>query len=371
MNMTQPNNNVLQTRRRRVLAAAKAQGAAAILITKPQDVRYVTGFTGDDSYALLAPAAATLITDGRFTEQAANECPDIERLVRTGPIFPTVAQAAKTLRLRTLAVQGGHMTIQGRELLQKALGRVKIVPLTDILGPLRSVKDEGEVAVIRLAVRAAQEGFKALVAQGKRGWVGRTERQIAAELEYRMRLAGADEASFETIVAVGPHSSLPHYRPGGARVQKDSFVLVDWGARVAGYCSDLTRVVFAGRIPPQMAEVYEVVFRSQNAGRRACRSGVSAAAVDKAARGVIDAAGYGKEFVHGLGHGVGLEIHEAPGLSRLNPGRLRSGMVVTVEPGIYLPGVGGVRIEDDVLITPGGCQPLTSLPRDLRAMVLR
>lgn len=369
--MTQPDNNVLRARRRRVLAAVKRQGASAILITKPQDVRYVTGFTGDDSYAILAPAVAILVTDGRFTEQAANECPDLERVIRTGPIFPAVAGAIKKLRLRTLAVQGGHMTIQGRQLLQKALGRVKIVPLTDILGPLRSVKDEGEVAVIRRAVRAAQEGFKALLAQGAAGWVGRTERQIAAELEYRMRLAGADEASFETIVAVGPHSSLPHYRPGGTRVEKDSFILVDWGARVGGYCSDLTRVAFAGRIPPKMAEVYEVVLRSQNAGRRACRSGVSAAAVDKAARNVIEAAGYGKEFVHGLGHGVGLEIHEAPGLGRLGTGRLRSGMVVTVEPGIYLPGIGGVRIEDDVLIQTGGCQPLTSLPRDLRAMVLR
>ncbi len=363
--------NVFASRRRRVLAAAKKQHASALLVTKPQDVRYLTGFTGDDSFALLAPAAATLITDGRFTEQSALECPEIERVMRAGPIYPAVAEVCRKLRLRRIGVQGGHMTVQGCELLEKAVRGGRAVPMTDILAPLRAIKDAGEIAQIRRAVRAAQEGFKAILALGRRGWIGRTEREIAAELEYRMRLAGADECSFETIVAVGPHSSLPHYRPGATRVTADSFVLIDWGARVGGYCSDLTRVVFAGKIPPKMAQVYEAVLRSQKAGIRACRSGVSAAAVDKAARSVIEAAGFGKEFVHGLGHGVGLEIHEAPGLSRLNPGRLRSGMVVTIEPGIYLPGVGGVRIEDDVRITPGGCEPLTTLPRDLRAMVLR
>lgn len=363
--------NVFAARRRHVLAAVKKQGVAAMLVTKPQDVRYLTGFTGEDSFVLLAPAATTLLTDRRFSEQSAQECPDIERLMRGGPMYAAVADVCRKLRLRRLGVQGGHMTLNGRDLLEKAVPRGKAVPLTEILAPLRIVKDAGEVAQIRKAVRAAQEGFKAILAMGRRRWIGRTEREIAAELEYRMRLAGADEPSFETIVAVGPHSSLPHYRPGSTRVEAGSFVLIDWGARVAGYCSDLTRVVFAGKIPPQMAQVYEVVLRSQAVGIRACRSGVRASAVDKAARNVIEAAGFGKEFIHGLGHGVGLEIHESPGLGRLDTSRLRSGMVVTIEPGIYLPGVGGVRIEDDVLVTPGGCEPLTSLPRDLRAMVLR
>ena len=225
--------------------------------------------------------------------------------------------------------------------------------------------------MIRKAVAAAEKAFRELLALGRKGWVGRSEGELAAELEYRMRLAGAQGPSFDTIVAVGPHASLPHYRPGATRVESDCLVLIDWGAKVGGYCSDLTRTVRVGRIPPRLAEIHGVVERAQAAGIRAVRSGIAAGSADRAARDVIEAAGYGKQFVHGLGHGIGLEIHEAPGLGRKAKARLRPGMVVTVEPGIYLPALGGVRIEDDVVVTPDGCRRLSSLPRDMESMTLR
>jgi Xaa-Pro aminopeptidase len=252
-----------------------------------------------------------------------------------------------------MGVQAAHMTLQAMRRLEE-IGKVrKAKPIDDVPAPLRIVKDASEVQTILKAVRAAQRAFAGLFALGRRGWIGRTERDLAAELEYRMRQNGADEPSFETIIAAGAHSSLPHYRPASTRVKADSCVLVDWGARVNGYCSDLTRVVYTGTIPPRLAEIYAVVLSAQEAGMAACRAGATCQAVDGAARGVIERAGYGKQFLHGLGHGVGLEIHEPPTLGRTMATPLKRGMVVTIEPGIYLPGVGGVRIEDDFLITAG------------------
>ncbi|MFW5839433.1 MAG: M24 family metallopeptidase, partial [Planctomycetota bacterium] len=177
--------------------------------------------------------------------------------------------------------------------------------------------------------------------------------------------------AFETIVAAGAHGSLPHYRPGKTKIRPDQAVLIDWGAKVDGYCSDLTRVVFTGTIPPKIEEIYTVVLRAQKAAISAIKAQVSCKAVDAAARKIIEQAGYGEQFIHGLGHGIGLQIHEAPSVGRRSDKRLRQGMVVTVEPGIYLPGVGGVRIEDDVLVEANGQRKLTSLPKTLKTMVLR
>ena len=351
--------------------AARAARADAFLVTKPEDVRYLTGFTGEDSYLLAHRRGGVLLTDGRFDEQAHAECPGVEVFIRQGGMSEAVAKEARRLRLRRLGVQGGHTTLFLKDALAKTGAFRKIVPVADVVGELRIVKDEREIATIVRAVRIAERGFQQLLALGRRWWIGRTERELAAELDHRMRLAGAAGPSFETIVAVGPHASLPHYRPGGTRVGNDCLVLIDWGARVAGYCSDLTRVVRVGRIPPRLVEVYRAVERAQAAGLAALRGGIRAASADRAARRAIESAGYGKQFVHGLGHGVGLEIHEAPSLGRLSKARLRSGMVVTVEPGIYLPGVGGVRIEDDAVVTSAGSRRLSRLPRDLESMTVR
>lgn len=353
---------------RRCRACAKV---AAFLVSKPQDVTYLTGFSGEDSILLTAPRWACLVTDGRYSEQAAVECTDLEIHIRKGPLLDAVADILKKRKVRSLAIQGGHMTVDARSSLASKLPSRRIREVREVVSALRIVKDAEEIKTIRKAIRVAERAFKMLLAGGAKGFVGRSERAIAALLDYNMRLEGAEEPAFETIVAAGKHGSLPHYRPGASVIRFGQAVLIDWGARVKGYCSDLTRVVFVGRIPPKIAAVYDIVLRGQRAGIAAIRPGVAGGSVDRSARAVIDRAGYGREFVHGLGHGIGLEIHEGPTLGQSAGGRLRSGMVVTVEPGIYIPGVGGVRIEDDVLVVPGGRRRLSTLPHSASAMVVR
>ena len=360
----------LASRRRGALRQAGGSRTAALLVSKPEDVRYLSGFTGDDSFLLLGGGWATLITDGRYAEQARSECRDIDVHVRTGPVSASLPGLLKGRRARSVMVQAEHVAVGSRQALADALAPRKVKAVANVTASLREVKGATEVRAIARAVRIAQAGLRGLLARGMRGLVGRSERDVAAELDYRMRLGGADAPSFETIVAAGAHTSLPHYRPGATRIRRDRCLLIDWGARAGGYCSDLTRTLLLGKIPPKLAEIYKVVLRAQAAGIAACRPGVSTCTVDAAARKIIEDAGFGPQFVHGLGHGIGLEVHEGPGLGRTAAARLRSGMVVTVEPGIYLPGVGGVRIEDDILIVPGGARRLSSLPRSQAAMSL-
>jgi len=426
-------------RRRAVLrrAAAKAK-VAGLLITSPEDVGYLSGFTGDDSFLLIfdpamggsIPAAAqtkagdwvvppaggrtgnvpaerqargrrkertrstrkatapealldttvldatvldtaVLVTDGRYSEQAQGDCPGIGIFVRKGGMIQAVAEVLKGRRRGRIGFQADHVTFRMFELLAKAIGRERLEAIADLVAEHRMVKDEGEIRLIRKAVRIAQEAFRSLLAGGAKALIVRTEREVAAELDYRMRLAGASGPGFATSVCAGPNSSRPHHRPGSARIVRDQPVLIDWGAEVEGYRSDLTRVVFPGRILPKLAELYEVVLAAQAAGVKALRAGAALKSADAAARSVIERAGYGQQFVHGLGHGVGRAIHELPFMSRTAKGRLKAGMVVTVEPGVYLPGVGGIRIEDDVEVGPRGGRKLSSLPNALADMVLR
>jgi Xaa-Pro aminopeptidase len=360
-------------RRRAAFAAAAAEagrGLSGLLVVSEEDVSYLTAFTGADSCLLLGGGWAVLVTDGRYAEQAGSECPELEVFVRDGPMLEAIGDLVEQRRARRLAVQADHMTVQWWQRLGKRVGPRRLVSVTEVVSQLRSIKDEGEVRAICKAVRVAERAFRELIGRGAKGLVGRSEREVAADLDYRMRRLGASAASFETIVAAGAHAALPHYRPGSTKIRRDQPVLIDWGAQVAGYCSDLTRVVFAGRIPPKLAEIYEVAVRAQAAAVGAIRSGVGCKTVDATARKVIAEAGYGREFVHGLGHGIGRQVHEAPALGRLAKGRLRAGMVVTVEPGVYVPGLGGVRIEDDVQVTSDGHRKLSRLPRSLSAMVL-
>jgi Xaa-Pro aminopeptidase len=263
------------------------------------------------------------------------------------------------------------MTLRGRDAIAKALPRLKVLAVNDAVGPSRIIKDELEVGAICQAIKIAQDAFRALIARGRKGFVGRTERAVAAELDYLMRQAGADKSSFDTIVAAGPHGSLPHYRPGDTRIKAGDPVLIDWGAKLRGYCSDLTRVVFTGTIPPELAAAYEATLDAQAAGIKAVKAGISLKSPDSAARAALGRAGLAEKFVHGLGHGIGLEIHEAPGLAQTASGRLKAGMVVTVEPGVYLPGIGGIRIEDDILVTKQGSVRLSTLSSRLKDMLLK
>ncbi len=360
------------SRRRGALRKATAEAKVdAFLVSRTEDVRYLSGFTGDDSFLMLGRRLAVLVTDGRYVEQARRECGDIEVCLRADSIAVAVAKLAKHRKVKRLGVQAEDVTLLMRDALASKLGGGKIVPVEKAIEHLRLVKDADEIKAIRKAVRTAERAFGRLIARGRKGLVGRTERDVAAELDYLMRLSGASGPAFSTIVAAGAHSSLPHHRPGSARIRRDQPVLIDWGANVEGYRSDLTRVVFTGRIPSKLVEVYRVVHRAQAAGIRAIRPGIMCKSADEAARKVITEAGYAERFVHGLGHGIGLAIHEAPALGGGCRKRLRAGMVVTVEPGIYLPGVGGVRIEDDILVTRHGARRMSSLPRALQAMVLK
>ncbi len=372
MTRANPSQLVYQRRRRKAfnLAHAKAK-ASAFLVSRPADVGYLTGFTGEDSFVVLGAKWAYLITDGRYSEQASAECPELEIVVRKGTMSVEVATILKFRRIRSLSVQAEHLTLEGQHHLSKATNLPCLKSVTGVLDELRIIKDSHEIQAIRRAVRVAETAFKQLLALGVRGWLGRSERDLAGQLEYLMRLAGGQGSSFETIVAAGANGSKPHYRPGGRKIRRNEAVLIDWGAVVDGYCSDLTRVVFTGKIPPKLVGVYELVRRAQKAGISAIRPGIACKSPDKAAREVIQAAGYGDKFVHSLGHGLGRQVHEGPGLSALNKRRLREGMVVTVEPGIYLPGIGGVRIEDDILVTRDGPRRLSTLRRDTSAMVLR
>ena len=371
-------NSVYESRRRAALVMAKREAPVdALLVSRGADVGYLSGFSGDDSLLLAGVGLACLITDGRFAEQAAAECPGLEVIVRGGPMSAAVAEVARRHKIRRLGVQGGHMTLAAHAVLGAAMGaRCRLVTVGEVVLGLRAVKDADEVRSIRRAIGIAQRAFRGLIAGGAKALIARTEREIAAELDYRMIQGGADSPAFDTIVAAGAHSSLPHYRPGRARIRPGQAVLLDWGAWAGGYSSDLTRVVFIGRIPPKLTEVYEVVLAARRAGIAAVRAGVSAKAVDRAARVIIERAGLGERFIHSLGHGLGrgrgnAEVHEPPGVGRLSTGRLRAGMVVTIEPGVYLPEVGGIRIEDDVLVTAGAAVKLSTLPAAASAMVLR
>jgi Xaa-Pro aminopeptidase len=241
------------------------------------------------------------------------------------------------------------------------------VKAPSITTKLRRVKSPSELTVLRKSIRVAEEAFTEMV---KTIRVGQTEREMAARLEYEMKRRGASGPSFPTICAEGPNAALPHAVPGSRKVKRGGAVLFDWGARVGGYCSDLTRMVFVGSIPPKLKAVYGIVLEAQQRAIAGLHPGARMCDVDAIARNHIKEAGYGDAFNHGLGHGLGLDIHEAPSLSWRSKEKLEAGMVVTVEPGIYLPGVGGIRIEDDVLVTPKGCRVLTRVGRELDDAVI-
>ncbi len=358
-------------RRRRLARRLGRQGADAMLVSAPPNVRYLSGFRGEDSYLLLGPRWAVLLTDSRFTEQARQEAADLDHHIRTGAMLEAIVGVAAEHGVKRLAVEAEAITLELYRKLETALGKRALLVAEGWVAEARATKDAEELAAIRRAIRVAERAFRALTAGGAGALVGRSEADVAGELEYRMRQGGASGASFPSIGAVGAPAALPHHRPGDTKIGPGQAVLFDWGAVVEGYCSDLTRVVFTGTIPPQIGRIYAVVLEAQKQGVSAVRAGRSPRSVDRAARAVIESAGFGPQFGHGLGHGIGLEIHEAPTLSHRARGRLKRGAVVTVEPGIYLPGVGGVRIEDDVLVETGGGRVLSSLPKSLQAMVLK
>jgi Xaa-Pro aminopeptidase len=345
-----------------VREALESAGATALLETHRPNVYYLTGFTGDSGAILVEQSSVTLFTDGRFTVQAKEEVPGIRVHIHKGPLLAAVGDHLRGKRRGRIAIAPTHLTLAGWEVLKKAAGKgIKWVSLDGLVEGLRAVKDPFEVDRIRDAARLGSQVMEEAIHLIRPGV---TELDIAAEIGYRMRRKGASGESFEAIVAAGPRSALPHARPTARRIGKNELVVLDLGAILRHYCSDLTRTVYVGRAPAKVRRWYQAVLDAQSAARHAVRSGVTAGAIDAAARGVLQRRGLGKYFVHSTGHGIGLEIHEEPRVARGQKKILETGNVVTLEPGVYIEGVGGIRIEDDALVTPRGTEILTTAPRE-------
>ncbi len=356
-------------RRDHLRKALKKAKVDALLVTNFTNVTYLTGFTGDDSYLLLTPKHQFVISDPRYTTQLEEECPKVDAHIRPPGqgMLTAVEKLCKQAKLKRLGIEGDSMTVSFRERLAAKLGHVELVTTCGAVEELRMCKDKEEVAEIRRAIEYAQDAFNTV---RKLVHPEQTEKELADALEHQMRRFGATGASFPSIVAVGDRSALPHYRPRDRRISEAPFVLIDWGAVGRGYVSDLTRVLVTGKIPPKLQRIYEVVLNAQERAIAAIKPGLTCEQIDAVARGVIEKAGFGRQFGHGLGHGIGLEIHEAPRLAKGQSVKLKPGMVVTVEPGIYVPGFGGVRIEDDVLVTRSGHEVLTNLPKQWEDAIL-
>jgi Xaa-Pro aminopeptidase len=358
-----------ETRRGQLRKLLRGAGADALLVTNFTNVTYLTGFTGDDSYLVVGAKETILVSDPRYTTQLEEECPDITVSIRPPGknMLDGVAEAVRAAKAATLAVEADSMSVGLHAQLEAKLAKVKLAPAAGLVEQLRVIKDKQEIDEIRLAARYAEKAFAILRATLR---PERTEKEIAADLEYQLRLLGARGCSFPPIIAVGPRAALPHAQPTDQRIGDDDFVLVDWGATARHYKSDLTRVLVTGKISPKLERVYNVVLKAQEQAIAAIKPGLTGREVDAVARRVIADAGFGRHFGHGLGHGLGLDIHEAPRLAAAAEQLLKPGMVVTVEPGVYLPGWGGVRIEDDILVTKTGYEVLTDVPKKLEECVV-
>lgn len=338
-------------------------GADAFLVSHLPNIRYLCGFTGSAALLLVEQSSATLFTDSRYTFQAREEVSNARlKIARAGLLLA----AGETLRQRRGRVRAAynpsHVTVGQLSAIKRAAGdRVRWVAGGNAVEKLRAVKDQEELAIMRDAavlISAVVEGALPGIKPGV------TELEVAAELEYAMKRKGASGASFETIVAAGPHSAWAHARPSSNPLRKSQLVVLDQGAILHGYCSDMTRTVFLGRAPANVRRMYRAVLAAQEAAKAAIRPGVSGESVDAAARRVLKRERLVRYFTHSTGHGLGMEVHEMPRLGKGEKTILEEGMVITVEPGVYVEGLGGIRIEDDVVVTAKGCEDLTTAPRD-------
>ncbi len=345
-------------------------GVDTLLVSNEKDILYLSGFVGHDSLLLVFGDGAAIVTDARYDEflNPWRESGLVEVLIGVRHrLHQTVRDITRTRRTKRIGFQGESLTVAGLSTLAATIGRHCLVDTRGLVTGLRRRKDELEIATIERAIAIQQEALGAALEQLV---LGMTERDLCAIVEHEMKSRGAFGASFDTMVAASPNTSVIHYMTGSTPIG-EGLLLIDWGASVDGYCSDLTRTFSVGPMAPKMQSVYDVVLDAQRAAIDACAAGRSCAEIDGVARGIIAGAGYGEYFSHGLGHGLGLDVHEDPYFNELSTSViLEPGMVMTVEPGIYLPGSGGVRIEDDVLITDDGCRVLSDYPKSLEAAVL-
>jgi Xaa-Pro aminopeptidase len=351
----------------RVAHALTERELDMLLVTDLVNVRWLTGFTGSNAAAVVGrEGERRFVTDFRYLTQSADQLdPAWEREIAVDLLAGVVKGLPGAGELR-LGFEDGHMSVKDHAKLAGMVREgVELVPAGGGIEALRAVKDEGELDAVRAAARLADD---ALVEVLGRGLVGRTERDVALDLEFTMRRMGAEAASFPPIVAAGEHGALPHAEPRDVAIASGTLCVVDWGAQLDGYASDCTRTYATGDIDPRDGEVYALVLRAQEAALAAVRPGPTGREVDAVARAIIDASGHAEHFGHGLGHGVGLDVHEGPRLSKQGDTALQAGMVVTVEPGVYVPGAVGVRIEDLVIVTDDGAEVVSSLPKDLQVV---
>ena len=359
MNATETVGKPTAARSDRLASALGERELDALLVTNLVNVRYLTGFTGTNGACVVRRDERLFVTDFRYVEQSAEQVHGYERVTvgrdmlgdLAGRLGGRVGFDDADMSVRAHATLAGKLNV-GAEL----------VPAGGMVEDLRLVKDASEVASMRAAAELATEAYESL---RERGLAGRTEREVATSLVRFMEDRGAEGPSFPPIVAAGPHGALPHATPRDVEIPRDTLVVVDMGAQVDGYCSDCTRTLATGELSDSAAEVYELVLGAQRAGLAAARAGAACRDVDAASREPIDAAGHGEHYGHGLGHGVGLEVHEGPRLGKTAEGELAAGTAVTIEPGVYLPGEFGVRIEDLVIVGDGEPEILTGFTKDL------
>ena len=352
--MTHPH----EERRARVARALKELKVDALLVSNPANVRYLAGFTGSNGILLVMPDRAVFFTDPRYEIQASREVTCTCKVAK-GPLYPAAAAFAAKKKIRRVGCEKEGISLESY---QSIADKLKAVPVDGVVEHFRAVKSEEEIALIRRSVETNSQAFDQALREAK---AGMSERDLAALIDYRSRLAGADQPAFDTIVAAGERSALPHARPGAARIES-GLLLIDMGAMQDGYASDMTRTVHLGAAPKKVRDTYRTVLEAQLAAVAAVKPGVPAARVDRAARSVLATAGLDRAFVHSTGHGLGLQIHENPRIGKKSNVRLERGMAITIEPGVYLEGWGGIRIEDTVVVTETGCEVLTPTAKEFR-----
>lgn len=353
----------LAARRARLSSQLRQHKVNGLLMTALPNVRYLAGFTGSNAILLLTEERAILFTDPRYQAQAPLES-DCETKIAKGPLLAEVLKVLKRLAITRLGFERNRASFETYDYLKREATGVKLAGLTGVAERLRMVKSPVEIATIKASVELNSAALEHALRVFRHGM---TELDLAAEIEYRMRRLGADGPAFETIVASGSRSALPHAHPTAAAVN-DQLLLIDMGAMVAGYASDMTRTFAVGRLVPKAKRIYRAVLESQLAAIDAVKPGIPASSVDRAARSVLRRYGFEKMFIHSTGHGLGLEIHEGPRIGRKEATRLETGMAITIEPGVYVEGFGGVRIEDTVVVTETGCQVLTPTKKDLMVL---
>ncbi|QDT04415.1 putative peptidase [Rubripirellula lacrimiformis] len=341
----------------------------AMLVTDEVNVRYLSGFTGDSSALLVTTDQTTVLSDGRYDTQLADECPTLLTAIRPPDqtLTQLIAEFLASAGLQRIGIESNQWTLAAFNMLSQTCTSVGWVQTTGVVEGQRMIKDADEIAITRRAVDIAERAFQSILPMLPGRW---TEREVAHELESKMRFLGAEGCSFSPIVAAGPMGALPHYHPRDQKLIDPSLggeptLLVDWGAKYKGYASDLTRTLHLPNASDRFRRAYAAVLEAQLAAIDAIRPGAKASDIDAIARGVLQRHGMADAFIHGLGHGTGLQIHESPRMSASSPEALSAGMIVTVEPGVYFAGEFGIRIEDDVLVTPSGHEVLSRLPKGL------